>query len=269
MRITPVLLVLWASFALSGPASANQTVWKWVDANGVTHYSDRPVPGATKMELNLGKSSSAANTPAASSSSSSVSTTSANAGPVYRNFEIWKPGSDENITNTGGVVPVEVRIDPVLQPGHSLFLYLDGRLVEGYPDNTTSFELKEVARGMHTLRAIINAGSGTRVQETAQVVFNVLQASVAQPPVGPTLRPPPKPKPNPQRGASNKLPNKQPTYGELHDTRTAAIDPATNRPVNYKPTTQPATPTTTPKTTPKTTPATAPKTTPLPTKRAQ
>ena len=51
MRTTLLLLAL-----LAGPALAAQTVWKWVDSNGVTHYADRPVPGATRMELSGGTS---------------------------------------------------------------------------------------------------------------------------------------------------------------------------------------------------------------------
>jgi len=43
------------------------------------------------------------------------------------------------------------------------------------------------------LTAIIQDSRGTRVQ-TAEVTFHVRQESVAQPPVGPTLRPPPRPR---------------------------------------------------------------------------
>lgn len=238
MRTTLVLLASLAGLGLSSPGLASQTVWKWVDENGVTHYADRPVPGATRMEISSGTSSSSSQqTLAAPSSSTSASQPSANAGPPYRNFEIWQPANDDAIINTGGLVTVNVRVDPTLQSGHSLYLYLDGRLVEGYPDNTASFELKDVPRGVHTVRAIINDSRGNRLQETEQVGFTVRQESIAQPPVGPALRPPPKPQPRPRTGA-NKLRTTQPTYAELHsDMRTARIDPATNRPADAKPAT--------------------------------
>ena len=46
MRRLPLLLLLVAC------ATANSTtVYKWVDANGVTHYSDQPHPGAEKLEI--------------------------------------------------------------------------------------------------------------------------------------------------------------------------------------------------------------------------
>jgi len=240
MRTTLVLLAALAGFGFSSLGLAAQTVWKWVDENGVTHYADRPVPGATRMEISTGTNVSS---PAPVTASSSASAQPANSGPPYRNFEIWKPGNDETIPNTGGQVTVNVRVDPQLQAGHSLALYLDGRLVEGFPDNTESFDLTEVPRGQHTLRAIITDGRGNRVQETDQVMFMVRQESIGQPPVGPTLRPPPKPQPRP-RGASNKLPTSQPSYVSLHpEVQTARIDPATNRPVVTKPATnKPTTP---------------------------
>lgn len=233
MRTTLLLLAL-----LAGPVLAGQTVWKWVDENGVTHYADRPVPGAVKMEISSGTTSAASNS--SSFGSRTTTTQPADTGPVYRNFEIWKPGNEETIPNTGGQVTVNVRVDPGLQPGHSLYLYLDGRLVEGFPANTLSFDLKDVPRGTHRVLAVINDGRGTRVQETEAVTFTVRQESIAQPPVGPALRPPPKPQPRP--GASNKLSTSQPTYAALNSGR-AAIDPVTNRPVVTKPAaTQPATP---------------------------
>ncbi|MFL6551084.1 MAG: DUF4124 domain-containing protein [Povalibacter sp.] len=231
MRTTLFLLVL-----LAGPVFAGQTVWKWVDADGVTHYSDRPVPGATRMELSTG-SSAGDSTP--SSSYGSTNTSPADAGPPYRNFEIWKPGNDENIVNTGGQVTVNVRIEPSVQPGHTLSLYLDGRLIEGSQGNSTSFELPNVPRGTHSVTAVVTDGNGRRVQETGAVTFHVRQESTAQPPVGPALRPPPKPQPR----AGNKMQTSQPTYVALNSTRTKTIDPATNRPVVAKPSTsKPTTP---------------------------
>lgn len=230
MRTTLVLFAALAGIGFSSLGLAAQTVWKWVDENGVTHYADRPVPGATRMEISSGKSStssSAAPPPAAAASS--APTQPANAGPPYRNFEIWKPGNGETIPNTGGQVTVNLRLEPLLLPGHFLSLYLDGRLVEGFSSDTESFDLQDVPRGEHTLRATIIDAGGSLVQETDQIVFMVRQQSIAQPPVGPTLRPQPKPQP---RGASNKLPTSQPSYVALHpDVPAARIDPATNRPV--------------------------------------
>ena len=74
-------------------------------------------------------------------------------------------------------------------------LLLDGRAVTGFPRNASHYDLKSVPRGTHTVTAEILDARGTRLQETAPIVFHVRQESIALPPVGPALRPPPKPRP--------------------------------------------------------------------------
>lgn len=185
MRITLLLLVL-----LAGPTLASQTVWKWVDDKGVTHYSDRAVPGATRMEVSGGKSSSSSASP--DSSGESVPEAAAEPQAAYTEFTIWQPAESETLANTGGTATVGIRLQPALKAGHSLFLYLDGKLVEGFPENTLSFDLHDLPRGTHTVIAVINDSGNRRVQESASVTFFVRQESIAQPPVGPSLRPPPK-----------------------------------------------------------------------------
>ena len=230
MRTTLLLLAL-----LAGPALASQTVWKWVDESGVTHYSDRPVPGATKMEV-AGGNRANSGTSSYSQPSSSSTTQPANAGPVYSDFEIWKPADAETIPNSGGAVDVEIRLEPALQSGHDLFVYLDGRLLESQSNNATSFTLTDVPRGQHTLVAVIQA-NGQRVQESQAVRFTVRQESVASPPVGPSVNPQ---QPKPNRTGGNKMPVAQPSYASLTGARQTQVDPVTNRPV--KPVTLPAGP---------------------------
>lgn len=224
MRTALLLLAMVATT----PTFAGQTVWKWVDERGVTHYSDRPMPGATKMELNVGSPSPESAPPPSSFNTSQDREQPS--GPPYREFEIWKPANGDTFVNTGGLVEVGLRINPALQPGHSISLYLDGRLVEG-PGNALDYSLTEVPRGLHSVVAVITGQNGARVQETGQVQFSVRQNSIANPPVGPALRPPPRPRPG---GAANKLPSQQPSYAKLNGAR-AQIDPKTNLPVKTKP----------------------------------
>lgn len=229
MRTAPLLLLVLAASVLSSTAAATD-VWKWVDEKGVTHYSDQPVPGATKIAVssgNVSESRPAYEPPAAATPAPSAAAT----GDYYRTFEIWRPDNNAVFINAAGTVDVEIRVEPQLQPGHSLNLYFDGRLVEDY-QGETSYELKGVSRGTHSLVATINEQSGTRVRDTALVSFTVRQESVAQPPVGPSVRPPP-PKPQP-RGAANKVLTEQPSYGALNGGARPVIDPATNLPVVKK-----------------------------------
>lgn len=183
--------VIWLIGLLAFPVFASQTVWKWVDGQGVTHFSDTPVAGATKVEI---ATSNRDARPAPPTYSSRPATEPVNTGPSYRNFEIWKPVPDQSFINTGGQVTVNLRVDPALQSDHQIVLTIDGRPMEGFSRNTQQFDLKNIPRGTHVAVAQIMDGRGTKLQETAPVTFYVRQESVAQPPVGPNLRPPPKPR---------------------------------------------------------------------------
>ncbi|HEU4652822.1 MAG TPA: DUF4124 domain-containing protein [Steroidobacteraceae bacterium] len=186
MRTALLLLAM-----LATPVFASQTVWKWVDDQGVTHFSDRPVPGATKVEISSSNRSEAQ----PSSSRSTYSPPSPPADAQYQDFEISTPAEGDVLINTGGQVSVSIRLNPRLNAGDTLALYLDGRLVEGFPDNATEYSLTNVARGQHSVLARITDTGGREVKTTGSVHFTVRQESIAQPPVGPALKPPPKPRP--------------------------------------------------------------------------
>jgi hypothetical protein len=184
MRTALIVLAL-----LAAPAFAAQTVWKWVDDKGVTHYSDQPVPGAQRIEVSSGSRSDPVDRPAYSPQRSP---NPQQTGDAYRTFEILAPSNQETFANTGGSVGVRLRFEPELHAGHSLHLYLDGKLVEEFPPIARDYTLQGVSRGTHVLTAIIQDSRGARIQ-TSEVTFHVRQESVARPPVGPTLRPPPRP----------------------------------------------------------------------------
>lgn len=175
MRIALLLAV-----TLATPVFAGQVVWKWVDSQGVTHYADRPVPGAQRIELQSGTTTVDTPPPPSRTYNSSTQPPTA-AGPAYQNVEIWKPGNDEVLSNVGGNVEVSIRVEPELRAGDTLSLYLDGRLVEGYAGSTQQFTLTDVFRGSHQLQAIITDQRGERVAQSQPVTFHVRQASILNP----------------------------------------------------------------------------------------
>jgi hypothetical protein len=233
MRTALLLLLALAASGLCSTASAAE-VWKWVDAKGVTHYSDQPIPGAIKIEVRAGNISESRSAQPLSNEPDSDSQSQDEVG-AYRNFQIVRPVNDQNIINTGGEVAVEIRIAPQVQATHRLNLYLDGKLVTGFPRNAAVYALTAVPRGTHTLTAVVADASGNTIQEAPPVMFNVRQESIAQPPVGPSLGQPPKPvpRPQPQNTARNKVLTKQPSYDALNGGR-PQMDPDTNRPVQKK-----------------------------------
>lgn len=217
---------LYVLLALAVPAFAGQTVYKWVDEKGVTHYSDQPVAGAEKVELSSGPSHSSTPTPTYAPRSQSPEPRQR--GPVYARFVVESPQQDEAIINTGGVVRVRLASTPAISSGHIVSLYLDGERVEDFPSLTMSHQFSNMPRGTHTVKAVVSTQDGKPVQETPPVTFHVRQESAAQPPVGPALR-----NNKPKRTAGNKLWT-LPSYAALNGGKTA-LDPRTNLPIVQKP----------------------------------
>lgn len=159
----PVKVLISAILVLAAPALAQQSVWKWRDADGVVHYSDQPVPGAERVLLSTRDSTSAPVTAQASTSNEPA------AAPVYKNLEIWKPFPEAAVNGTQ--VSVGIRVEPGLAPGHSLWLYLDGRRVDSNTPNATEYELKELTGGKHSVTALIADAKGQRVLTSQSVAF--------------------------------------------------------------------------------------------------
>src|SRR5688572_29905413 len=143
MRTTLLVLLLLAS-----AASASESVWRWVDSDGVTHYSDRPVPGATKIEL---RSSNQINTAGPTPSSASETQPEPAVVETYRAFEVSTPIPEQAIINTGGQVSIALRLDPALRPGHTVSVLLDGQPVSGSPGSALQYTAADVPRGEHTI----------------------------------------------------------------------------------------------------------------------
>ncbi|MBP9592370.1 MAG: DUF4124 domain-containing protein [Steroidobacteraceae bacterium] len=192
---TPVLL-LGCMIALSGHAQdSKREFWKWRDANGVTHYSDRPVPGATRVVV-AGVQRPA--TPPATAPARASATRPAPAETVtYRSLEIWQPENGESFFGADATVNIRMRSDPELAPGHNLRLYVDGRLQQG-ATNSLEYSLANLDRGAHSATAVISDARGNELIRSEPRVFHIRQPSIVPPAnVGPGVRPP---APTPRRG---------------------------------------------------------------------
>ena len=169
MRYAPAILLLIAMPVLAA------NVWKWRDANGVVHYSDQPVPGAEQVNID----SATIYTPTPTGITASTTPTAKPTAPVtYTNVEIWKPSVEETIANTAGQVGVAVRVEPALGAEHRLALYMDGRLVPGFPERGMEYQMSEVDRGAHTLVLAVIDVQGKKITTSAPVEFFVHQPSI-------------------------------------------------------------------------------------------
>jgi hypothetical protein len=171
------------------PAGATE-VYRWVDANGQTHYSDQWQPGAEKVRIEQSPVYSApAARPGAKTTGSSQP---AAAGPRYDSLEILSPAQEEVLWNIGGQVRVALQLTPALRTGDVLRLFLDGEPQE-VAAGSMSAELTDVARGVHTLKATVTNEAGKTLIESDPTTFVVRQTSI-QNPQNPLTRPIPTPR---------------------------------------------------------------------------
>jgi hypothetical protein len=191
------VLLLGCLLALSSQAQdSKREMWTWKDANGVTQYSDRPVPGAKRVEL-AGVTPAASPTVAAPARSPAGSTAKPGQATTveYRSLEIWTPENGASFFGADATVDVRMRSDPEVASGHRLFLYLDGKMVEGQP-NSLEYVLSNLERGVHSATAVITDEKGNERIRSEPRVFHIKQPSTVPPgAVGPKLKPPPKPQP--------------------------------------------------------------------------
>jgi len=172
------------SIVALGLASASviaATVYKWVDEQGVIHYSDQPDPRAQKVEVESAQTFTSTPVPDAPSPSAP-----ADAGPRYALCELYRPENDEVFLNTD-TVTTKLRLQPQLQAGDRVAIALDGKRQTNVPESGSDFVLTNVTRGTHTVMAVIEDSQGKAVCTTGSITFHVRQPSV-QAPI-PSVRP--------------------------------------------------------------------------------
>ncbi len=165
-------------FTLAAFKASAAPAWRWVDADGVVHYSDRPVEGAVLVDLPEGGG-------IAPSPTTAIARPAAPAPPAepverYTRFDIVSPTQQETFWNIGGNLPVQIALQPSLQQGHRLDVILDGNR-QMLDMSGTSATLSEVWRGVHTIQAVIVDTAGNEVLRSLPIQFMVQQTSILNP----------------------------------------------------------------------------------------
>jgi hypothetical protein len=161
--------------ATSHAQSSSRVIYQWTDANGVTHFSDQPQPGARKIVLNGAPPSSAA-----AATVPSTPSTRAQAAPTtqYSLLEIWSPANETSFFEPDTEITVRLRSEPALDAADRLVTYVDGRQL---PDiNATEHRLTNMPRGAHTITSVIYGRDGAEKIRSAPVVFFMKQPTVPQ-----------------------------------------------------------------------------------------
>jgi Domain of unknown function (DUF4124) len=171
--------LLFTLMSLACSLAFAQAVYKWVDENGVVHYSDQPHPNAEKIHVKSVQTykSTALDTPG---SGAPGAMPAAAAGATYQGCAVTAPQDGQDFANVPSL-SIVVQTDPALHAGDQIFVTLDGQGLNDGKATGAQFNLSPVDRGTHTLQAQVRSADGTVMCQTPTVTFNVHQASIANP----------------------------------------------------------------------------------------
>ena len=168
-----------STLLLAGGLVAEEA-YRWVDADGVVHYSDRPEPGAQAIELPTYQPPASSRAPATASRPAprSQAQSAEEAAPFsYESLTVSSPAAEQTLWNIEGVLNVSLNLSPALQSGHQVRVYFDGtpQMVSG-----TSFQIEGVYRGVHNLQAEVIDQSGKLMIRSQPNRFYVQQNAIGQ-----------------------------------------------------------------------------------------
>ena len=169
-------VILFTLMSVVSAVALSATVYKWVDENGVTHYSDQPHENAQKVQLAQPQTYSPVPLPAARTSQASGPKQAAN---TYT-CQVVQPTNDQTFQNTTSVT-IAAQFSPLPHGGDQSSLLLDGARIPNYPQGGGSITLDPIDRGQHSLQAVVQDSTGNVLCQSTSVSFTVLQPSVLNP----------------------------------------------------------------------------------------
>lgn len=179
MGMKTILVIL--ALALGAAPALAQEVYRWVDENGVVHYSDQPREGAERVQIAPPQSyESQARAQPQGRDPDAPEETDEDAFQ-YESIRIVAPEDDGAVWATGGGMTVVVEVQPALRAGDRVALSLNGEAVPGTPVANTRITVNGLIRGTHILQASVIGADGQMKIFSTDVTFHVLQASINSP----------------------------------------------------------------------------------------
>jgi hypothetical protein len=162
-------------FALGGVAISAVT-YRWVDPQGVVHYSDTPHPGA--QEIQLTGAQTYHGTPSAPPAAAAPADDKSDAN-AYQSCAITQPAPETSLYAPEAVT-ISVRSSPGLRDGDQIQVQVDGAPLQPIGDGL-NFQMAQPERGTHAISAVVRDARGTVVCTAPSVTFYVQRPSVNSP----------------------------------------------------------------------------------------
>jgi Domain of unknown function (DUF4124) len=179
MQLWSALGRLWIALGLFAALAAGAAViYKWTDADGVTHYSDQAVPGAEKIVTSSGSANGIGG--GARAQTNAASTNAPPTGPAFSVFTIDAPAK-EQVFFGDEIVPVRLSLQPGLRPNQTITWHLNGTQLNDQGPDATAFALQDLPRGTYTIAATVTDSGTGESRSTDSVTFYVRQPSELAP----------------------------------------------------------------------------------------
>ena len=142
--------------------AAADGAYRWVDKDGVVHYSDVPEEGAEVVNISEYSRNTGARIAPQASRSGDAEQPADQQAFRYESLDIVNPGPEETLWNIEGVLNVSLALTPGLQQGHQVRVYFDGGPATAVAGS--SFQIENVFRGVHNIQAEV-------IDETGQLMI--------------------------------------------------------------------------------------------------
>lgn len=172
------------------------TVYSWVDANGVTHYTDAPPPGKNAKELDLRVSPLIGSAPHSVQVDNFNSLTGVDAKNKKEQeaaklaIELLSPEPDSTLRDNTGNVVFQGQITPQAPQQYDVRLLLNGKAAP-IVHNSLAIRVENLDRGTYQAQLELLAKDGTILAKSKPTTFYLHRTTVA---------PVPKPTPRANQG---------------------------------------------------------------------
>ena len=161
-------------------------IYKSVDEDGNVTFSDQPSAGAEQIEkkeiptVSSEKPVQEFNSDdGGNGNDDNGKNGSQNGFQGYDSIDIVSPEGGGAIRSNSGSLSVNINVQPALQQGHTIVLYMDGS--EARRGRSSAFQFANVDRGEHTLTAAIETDAGEELARSDNVTFTLLRRSLLHP----------------------------------------------------------------------------------------
>jgi len=178
-RYVSLSMTALAVLALCAGSTAAQTIttYRWVDAQGVVHYSDTPQPGAQVIQQ---KSAQTYRAPAPPTSAAAAAAAAAkDADSPIQCCGVIDPASEASFF-APDAVPVAVQVTPGLRPGDQVAVTVDGAALNPAVPGRLQYQVSAPVRGAHTVNVTVQDADGKQLCHSS-LTFYVQQPSLLSP----------------------------------------------------------------------------------------